>query len=103
MRASRISYRVVLPSLVEVEERLVKAVGIGAFKTAEIKNSQVRAINQILDRAQLSGKEATNILEKVRSENNDLDKEKDRLGKSLEVIATDKKKIEDIAKLAEKL
>ncbi len=93
----------VLPSLVEVEDKLTKAVGIGAIKTADVKNVQVRAINQILDRAQNDGKQAAIILKDIKTENEELEKEKQKVAAMLEAVTVDRKKIEDIAKLAEKL
>jgi hypothetical protein len=93
----------VLPQLVEVEDKLIKAVGVSALRTADIKNSQVRAINQILDRAQIQGNEATNIAKAIREENKEIGAEKERLIEVLEAASADRKKIEEIAKQAEKL
>ena len=93
----------VLPSLVDTEERLAKAVGIGAMRTSDIKNSQVRAINQILDRAEVQGKTATGIVAALKSENDELDIEKERLVAAAAAAAEDIKKIQDTVKLAEKL
>jgi prophage DNA circulation protein len=93
----------VIPLLVDVEDKLTKAVGVSALRTADIKNSQVRAINQILDRAQIQGNEATNIAKTIREENKEIGAEKERLIAVLEAASADRKKIEEIAKQAEKL
>lgn len=92
-----------LPALVDVEQRLIKSVGSEAFNIQDIKNSQVRSLNKIVDQAQLSGNKisvSAKNLEDIRTASS---ANVDNIKQFLEQAAADQKKISDTWKAAEKL
>jgi hypothetical protein len=92
-----------LPQLVDVEDRLNRAVGAAEFKIAEIKNQQVRSLKQIIDRANASKSNLDSLLETTKKEKSELFGSADEVSKAVISVSASQKKIFDIAALAEKL
>jgi hypothetical protein len=92
-----------LPQLVDVEDRLNRAVGAAEFKIAEIKNQQVRSLKQIIDRANVSKGNLDSLLETTKKEKSELFGSADEVAKAVLSVSTSQKKVMEIAALAEKL
>jgi hypothetical protein len=93
----------ILPQLVEVEDKLNKAVGLSDFKVAEIKNQQVRALNQILDRAEKSKQDADSLFGQIKKDRQESLEGAEQVKEAVGVALTDKQVIERIKTAAEKL
>lgn len=93
----------VLPSLVDIEKRLMEAVGTAAFNVTEIRNQQIKAIDRLqtlaftlYNKTQASAegaqKAATQAAEGMKA-----------IGEILSAATTDSQKVGEIRKLSEKL
>ena len=92
-----------LTALVEIERQLISAIGVGEYKIQDIKNAQVRALNQIVDRADMNQKTIianSNKLTDYLKTAADLSAS---VSESAKVAVTDTTKIGEIRKQAEKL
>jgi hypothetical protein len=92
-----------LPQLVDVEDRLNRAVGAAEFKIAEIKNQQVRSLKQIIDRANVSKGMLDSLLEETKKEKSDLFGSADEVAKAVLSVSASQKKVSEVAALAAKL
>jgi len=93
----------VLPSIVDVERRLVEAIGSAAFNTQQIKNQQIKAIEKLTINAQAAYNRAHAAMTQA-------DKSKDAAAEGLKEIQaalatsnSDHQKVAEIRRLAEKL
>lgn len=92
-----------LPHLVDVEAKLIAAVGVGAYKIPDIKNSQVRALDQILDRANQKYSDIGSVLSELKTRDQDTSGLIQEIGDKLKQAISDQAKIEEVKKLAERL
>jgi hypothetical protein len=92
-----------LPQLVDVEDRLNRAVGAAEFKIAEIKNQQVRSLKQIIDRANFSKGTLDSLLEEAKKEKSELFGSADEVAKAVLSVSASQKKVSEVAALAAKL
>jgi len=93
----------ILPQIVDVEQRLIHAVGIGAYNVQDIKNAQVRSLNQIVHRAESDQRTIRSISTNSSKEREEIKGVAEQIRALLLEAGSDKKKVEDIKILAEKL
>lgn len=92
-----------LPALVDVETKLIQAVGVGEYKIPQIKNAQVRALDQIIDRANRAQVDATATTEAIEKQLETVSSLVLSTNESAKAAAADSQKVADIRKLADKL
>jgi hypothetical protein len=92
-----------LPALVEVERELISAVGVGEYKIQDIKNAQVRSLNQIIDRAQQTQNEINTKSARLDTYLKTTTQLVTDLGERAKSASGDATKIGELRKLAERL
>ena len=85
-----------LPELVEVDEALSKAAGINEVRSAEIKSSQLRAIERYVDWAKLNSNSLSASRQNAEKSAADSSKDRDQIAKLVADAQADAKKIQDI-------
>lgn len=93
----------VLPSLVEVERRLMEAVGSAAFTTQQIKNQQIKAINRLLDTAEAAASRSRSAMQSSAQSSTSAAESLKQVQEILATAGSDSQKISEIRKLADKL
>lgn len=76
-----------LPALVDIERKLILAAGVGAYKIPDIKQAQVRALDQILDRSDQKYR-------KIIASEKDLDEKRSTFDKDLTQISEKREEAE---------
>lgn len=93
----------VLPPLVDVERRLMEAIGTSAFNVQQIKNQQIKAIDRLQSNATTVYGRAHKAMEDAEQAAANAAKNLENLDGILSSASTDSEKVGEIRKLAEKL
>lgn len=93
----------VLPSIVDVERRLVEAIGSAAFNTQQIKNQQIKAIEKLTNNAQAAYNRTHAAMTQANQSNEAAAEALKEIQTALATSNTDHQKVAEIRNLAEKL
>lgn len=93
----------VLPSIVDVERRLMEAVGMTAFNTQKIKNQQIKAIDRLLSNSENAANRSRTAMQAAVKAAADATENLKQIQEILSSAGTDSQKVADIRKLAERL
>jgi hypothetical protein len=93
----------VLPSIVEVERRLMEAVGLTTFNTQKIKNQQIKAIDRLLNGAESAASRSRTAMQTAVKAATDASENLKQIQDVLASVGTDSQKVAEIRKLAERL
>lgn len=93
----------VLPQLLQMQDALEKAIGIGSYKIGEIKTTQIRKLAQIIDFANQRHNEATASKKKIEDMAAEAAAVRQTLDELLNQAVSDGEKVSSTRALAEKL
>ena len=85
-----------LPDLVEVDEALSKAAGINEIRSAEIKSSQLRAIERYVDWSKNNSASVTTLRQNAEKSAAEASRDRDQVSKLVADAQADVKKIKEI-------
>jgi hypothetical protein len=93
----------VLPQLVDVEQRLTRAVGVGSYKVKDIKNLQIKAIDQMVDRAAVQQNAATQATKTISEQAAAVAERLAHIEEMAKQSEIDRKKVAEIRTMADRL
>ena len=93
----------VLPQIVDIDDRLTRAVGLKAYSVSEVKNAQVKALNQYVDWAKMKYGETVSSARSAKEQAEEATNSLGELQGSLTTSKEDAGKIAEIRTQADKL